>query len=114
MYAQVQLANNTSSHATNDNVSELSTETRELREALLKTQQQLEMFTRQPIGATPTAAPTWPHVPAQPPPTYVPPTHLPVLHLGFYLLVRVFQGGGVPLLVHILQEVPVGKWLLEP
>ena len=35
---QVQLANNTSAQATNDNVSELSAETRELREALLKTQ----------------------------------------------------------------------------
>ena len=37
---------------------------------------------------------------------------LPVLHLCFYLLVRVFQGGGVPLPVHIPREVPVGKWLL--
>ena len=37
---------------------------------------------------------------------------LPVLHLGFCLLVRVFQGGGVPLPVHVPQEVPVGKWLL--
>ena len=46
----------------------------ELWEALLKTQQQLAMFTRQPIGTTPTAAPTWPHVLAKPPLTYIPPT----------------------------------------
>ena len=70
---QVQLANNTSAQATNENISALSAETRKLREALLKTQQQLEMFTRQPIGTTPTAAPTWPHVLAKPPLTYIPP-----------------------------------------
>ena len=75
---QILLANNTSAQATNDNVSALSVETRELREALLKTQHQLAMSTRQPIGATPTAAPTWPHVPAQPPPTYIPPTQPPI------------------------------------
>ena len=69
---QVQLAKNPSAQATNDNVSALSAETRELREALLKTQQQLAMFTRQTIGATPTAAPTWPHIIAQPTPTYIP------------------------------------------
>ena len=37
---------------------------------------------------------------------------LPFLHLCFCLLVRVFQGGGVPLPVHMPREVPVGKWLL--
>ena len=74
---QVQLANNTSTQTTNDNVSALSSETRDLREALLKTQHQLAIFTRHPIRTTPTAAPTWPHVPAQPPPTYIPPPHNP-------------------------------------
>ena len=39
---------------------------------------------------------------------------LPVLYLGFCFLVRVFQGSGVPLPVHMPREVPVGKWLLGP
>ena len=39
---------------------------------------------------------------------------LPVLHLGFGLLVCVFQGGSVPLPVHMPREVLVGKWLLGP
>ena len=37
---------------------------------------------------------------------------LPFLHLCFCLLVRVFQGGGFPLPVHMPRVVPVGKWLL--
>ena len=37
---------------------------------------------------------------------------LPFLHLCFCLLVRVFQGGGVPLPVYMSREVPVVKWLL--
>ena len=39
---------------------------------------------------------------------------LPVPHLGFCLLVRVFQGSGVPLPIHMPREVSVGKWLLGP
>ena len=33
-------------------------------------------------------------------------------HICFCLLVRVLQGGGVPLPVHMPREVPVGKCLL--
>ena len=38
---------------------------------------------------------------------------IPALHLGFCLLVRVFQGSGAPLPVHMPREVPFGKWLLR-
>ena len=42
---QVQLANNTSAQATNDSVSVLTVEIRDIRAALSQTQQQLAMFT---------------------------------------------------------------------
>ena len=63
---QVQLTNNNSAQATNDSVSALTVETRDLRAALLQTQQQLEMFTRAPAGAPPATPPTWLHVQAPP------------------------------------------------
>ena len=63
---QVQLANNTSAQATNDSVSALTVEIRELCAALLQTQQQLAMFTRSPACALPATPPTWPHVQAPP------------------------------------------------
>ena len=76
---QVQLANNTSAQATNDIVSALTVETRELRAELLQIQQQLEMFTRAQAGAPPATPPMWPHVQAPPhshilppPPAYTP------------------------------------------
>ena len=70
---QVQLANNTSAQATNDSVSALSVETREIRAALLQKQQQLAIFTRAPAGAPPTNPPTWPHV-QEPPHSHIPPS----------------------------------------
>ena len=56
---QVQLAKNTSAQATNDSVSALTVETRELHAALLQTQQQLAMFTRALDGAPPATPPTF-------------------------------------------------------
>ena len=47
---QVYLDNNTSAQASNDSVSALTVETRELHAALLQIQQQLAMFTRAPDG----------------------------------------------------------------
>ena len=55
---QVQLANNTSAQATNDSVSALTVETREIRAALVQTQQQLAMFNRVPAGEPPATPPT--------------------------------------------------------
>ena len=69
---QVQLANNTSAQATNDSVSELTVEAQELYAALLKTQQQLAMFTRAPSGTPPATPQTWPYVQA-PPYSHIPP-----------------------------------------
>ena len=80
----VQLANNTSEQATNDSVSILTVETRELRAALLQTQQKLAIFTRSPAGAPTATPPMWPHVQAPPhshmplpPPAYTPITYAP-------------------------------------
>ena len=70
---QVQLAINTSAQSTNDSVSTLTVETRELRTALAQTQQQLEMFTRAPAVAPPVNPPTWPHVQAPPHSQITPP-----------------------------------------
>ena len=92
---QVQLANNTSEKATNDSVSALTVETRELRAALAQTQQQLAIFTRAPAGAPPANPPTWPHVQAPPhshitplTPAYAPipyaPTAYPMVPLNIY------------------------------
>ena len=60
-------------------MSALTVETRELRAALLQTQQQLAMFTRAPAGAPPATLPTWLHVQSPqhshippPPPAYTP------------------------------------------
>ena len=69
---QVQLANNTSAQATNDSVSMLTVETRDLCAALLQTQQQLAMFPRASAGAPPATPSIWPHVQA-PPQSHIPP-----------------------------------------
>ena len=68
----VQLANKTSAQATNDSVSALTVETRELHAELAQTQQQLAMFTRAPAGYPPENPPTWPHV-KEPPHYHIPP-----------------------------------------
>ena len=61
----LQLANNATSQATNDSISALTAETRQLSAALLATQQQLAMFTR---GGPPALGSGWPATTAAAPP----------------------------------------------
>ena len=61
----LQLANNATSQATNDSISALTAETRQLSAALLATQQQLAMFTR---GGPPALGAGWPATTAAAPP----------------------------------------------
>ena len=64
---QMHLSNNAATQATNDTVSALTAETRQLSAALLATQQQLAMFAQ--VRPAPNG---WPTMPTPPIPAYIP------------------------------------------